>query len=282
VKSILAANSQRQYNHKSSVLEEIMLKFVIESWKRDDLTHEQYIHHLSVQHAEMVRERGHLLGFRKYVQNLRMPSPELEAIGFANGWAEAPSSSVCLWFKDQGELTASFESEEGRKVSADFKEDEERFINPSKVSGFLSLEYCPFDRTVGQANNERQVKTVMQFWRNPAIEPDVFQKTFYEEHGAVVERFAAVLGLTRYTQSHRVPSPEIDGFAGNRGWKPAPDGLIEMYWESKEDFVSKVTSARGKAAFLSLADVERLYTDPARTSAFLSAENIAFDATAQS
>ncbi len=123
------------------------------------------------------------------------------------------------------------------------------------------------------------IKMVVEVWKKPDMSDDAFARRWLVEHGALVKAHASAMGFLRYIQSHKLPSPAIEAFAEGRGWKKAPDGLTEVWWESEEAMNSSLGSPEGQAASAILAEDEMKFTDTRRLSAFLASEEVIFDFT---
>jgi hypothetical protein len=123
------------------------------------------------------------------------------------------------------------------------------------------------------------IKMVVEVWRRPDMEWDEFTQRWLVEHGALVRKHAKAMGFLRYVQSHKQPSPAIEAFAEGRGWKPAPDGLTEVWWESTEAMNAAMGSPEGQQASAELEADENQFCDSRRLSAFLAVEETIFDFT---
>jgi hypothetical protein len=95
-----------------------------------------------------------------------------------------------------------------------------------------------------------------------------------------VKKHARAMGFVRYIQSHKQPSAAIDAFAEGRGWKQAPDGLTEVWWESVEAMNAALGSPAGQAASAELEIDENKFCETKKLSAFLAVEEVIFDFTA--
>lgn len=125
------------------------------------------------------------------------------------------------------------------------------------------------------------IKMVVEVWRKPELTQEQFAKRWLVEHGALVKKHAKAMGFLRYIQSHKLPSPAIEAFAEGRGWKPAPDGLTEVWWESEESMNAALSSPEGQAASAELEIDEQAFCDQKKLSAFLSVEEVIFDFTSR-
>ena len=121
------------------------------------------------------------------------------------------------------------------------------------------------------------IKMVVEVWRKPGMTDEQFYHRWLVDHGNLVRRHAKAMGFLRYVQSHKEPSPEIEAFAAGRGWKPSPDGLTEVWWESAESMRAALASPEGQAASAELAEDERAFIDSPSISAYLASEHEIFN-----
>lgn len=121
------------------------------------------------------------------------------------------------------------------------------------------------------------IKMVVEVWRKPGMSDEAFYRRWLVDHGNLVRKHAKAMGFLRYVQSHKQPSPEIEAFAAGRGWKPAPDGLTEVWWESEAAMQAAMNSPEGIAASAILAADEKEFIDPPKISAYLATEEEIFN-----
>jgi len=257
-----------------------MLKMVVESWKKEGMSREEFIDYLANVHGPLVERHGRALGFRKYVQNHRLPSPEIDAFAEGRGWAQAPDSSVEIWFDDMESMEAAFASPEGIAASAILEEDERRFVNPRNVSAFLAEEHIIFDFMAPglyRSSNDKKVKMVCQAWKKSDMDEKAFYQYWQVQHGDLVREQARNMGFVRYVQSHRIPSPEIEGFAKARGWRQAPYGLTEIWFENEKGLSEAFSNPNAAKSSAILEEDEAHFVNPNRLTAFLAREHVVFD-----
>ena len=121
------------------------------------------------------------------------------------------------------------------------------------------------------------IKMVVEVWKKPGMTDEQFRERWLVEHGNLVKKHAKAMGFLRYIQSHKIPSPDIEEFARGRGWKPAPDGITEVWWESKEAMEAALSSPEGQAASKLFQEDEEQFCGSPRLSAFLATEETIFD-----
>lgn len=125
------------------------------------------------------------------------------------------------------------------------------------------------------------IKLVIAISRRPELSREEFETYWCTEHAALVCRHAEALRLVRYVQSRNLHNELIGQVSAARGWSGEIDGLVEIWWRSEEDMAAAFASAEGQAASVKLAADEATFCDMSSVVAFLSAENVVFDRTAQ-
>ena len=123
------------------------------------------------------------------------------------------------------------------------------------------------------------LKMVVEVWKKQGMTDAAFRERWLVQHGALVRKHAKAMGFLRYVQSHKLPMPAIEKFAEDRGWKPAPDGITEVWWESEATMNAALGSPEGIAASAELEVDEKAFCDSRNLSAFLSEEKVIFDFT---
>src|SRR4029453_13626249 len=73
--------------------------------------------------------------------------------------------------------------------------------------------------------------------RLPHLSRAEFQKYWYENHGPLVKKYAAALGIRRSVQGHTLDHPIQEAFRQSRGGPEAYDGVAELWWDSLESLM---------------------------------------------
>lgn len=123
------------------------------------------------------------------------------------------------------------------------------------------------------------LKLVVINWKKDGMSLDEFNRYWLETHGALVKKYGQDMGYKRYVQSHKIPSPEIEAFAADRGWQEAPDGITEVWWESAEAMQAALSSPEGRKASAIMEADEINFVASKKLSAFISDEKVVFDYT---
>lgn len=124
-----------------------MIKLVVNAWKKEGMTLEEFNHHWLKNHGALVAKYGPDMGYRKYIQSHKIPSPDIDNFAEARGWQEAPDGIAEVWWDSVESMQAALSSPEGQKASAIMEEDEINFLSSKKLSAFLSEEKVIFDHT---------------------------------------------------------------------------------------------------------------------------------------
>lgn len=122
-----------------------MIKMVVEVWKKPDMSDEAFARRWLVEHGKLVREHARAMGFVRYVQSHKLPSPAIEAFAEGRGWKGPPHGLTEVWWESEATMTAALASPEGQAASAILSEDEVKFTDTKRLSAFLATEAVIFD-----------------------------------------------------------------------------------------------------------------------------------------
>lgn len=117
------------------------------------------------------------------------------------------------------------------------------------------------------------IKIIYCVRRREGLSRAEFSRYWREEHGPLVKRHAAALGVRRYTQSHTLDDPRLRPAIDARGGVDEPyDGVAEIWWDDL-DQVTRLgeTKAQRDGARELLADEAR-FIDLARSVVFFADE----------
>jgi uncharacterized protein (TIGR02118 family) len=116
------------------------------------------------------------------------------------------------------------------------------------------------------------VKLIFCLRRRPDISEEEFHRYWRHEHGPLVTRHAAALGIRRYVQLHTVSGPVNAMLAASRRGPEAYDGVAELWFDSTEALASSAVTDEGVAAAAELAHDEERFIDHARSPLFVAEE----------
>lgn len=134
-------------NYSRSLRGYAMIKMAIEVWKKAGMSDEAFARRWLVEHGALVKQHARAMGFVRYVQSHKLPSPEIAAFAKGRGWKTPPDGWTEVWWESEEAMQAALGSPEGQAASLALAEDEVHFIEPSKISAFLAVEETIFDFT---------------------------------------------------------------------------------------------------------------------------------------
>lgn len=126
-----------------------MIKMVVEVWRKEGMSFKAFTDRWLNEHGALVRQQAQAMGFVRYVQSHKQPSPEIDAFAQKRGWKRPPDGLTEVWWPDEAAMKAAFGSPEGQAASKALAEDEAQFIEMSKISAFLAIDEVIFDFTDG-------------------------------------------------------------------------------------------------------------------------------------
>ncbi len=124
-----------------------MIKMVVAVYRKPCMSWEEFEPRWRKKHGDLVRSHAKALRFKKYVQSHFQPSPEIEAFAAMRGWISPAEGLAEVWWESMEEMRAAFATPEGQAASVDLARDEAEFIDPTRISAFLSHEHVVFDYT---------------------------------------------------------------------------------------------------------------------------------------
>jgi uncharacterized protein (TIGR02118 family) len=117
------------------------------------------------------------------------------------------------------------------------------------------------------------VKLIFCLRRREDISVEEFHRYWREEHGPLVARHAAALGIRRYVQLHTVTAPVNAALATTRGTPEAYDGVAELWFDDIDAFGRSAATDEGRAAADELARDEERFIDHRRSPLFVAMEH---------
>lgn len=115
-------------------------------------------------------------------------------------------------------------------------------------------------------------KMVFCLRRRADLDEAEFSRYWREEHAELFRRYAQALGVRRYTQNHRLPSPLNDALRRFRDAPDGYDGVAEVWFDSLDDLVAALGSPQGRAAAADLIADERTFIDHALSPIWIAQE----------
>jgi uncharacterized protein (TIGR02118 family) len=117
------------------------------------------------------------------------------------------------------------------------------------------------------------VKLLFCARRLPHLSRAEFQRYWRDNHGPLVKRYAAALGIRRYVQVHTLEHPVQEGLRQSRGGPEAYDGIAELWWDSLDSLTGAATrDPKWQEASLALLEDEKRFIDLANSQLFVGTE----------
>lgn len=258
-------------------LEDCLIKMLCQVPRKPGMSEAEFFPRYLNGHGDLVRTHARPMGFLRYVQAHRDAAPEISSFAAGRPWRNALDGQSELWWDSWASMEAALGSPEGSIASELLENDEKMFTDSANVSGFVAQEEVILDISDGVPPGlGSAVKLVMDIWKRPGLSTTEFGKHWRTTHADLVRQHAPALGITKYVQNHRDPETKFD-FAELRGWRPAPDGVDEMWWPSIEALRQALASPKAIAVAAVLRLDEDAFTEPSLTRAFVANEHSIFD-----
>lgn len=255
-----------------------MLKMLVQVHRTPGMSDDRFYSRWEMEHGDLVKRLSKPMGFVRYIQTHRRPSDEIAAFAAGRGWLPPSDGQAALWWESFEAMIAALATAEGAEASAALEVDEKAFTNTRALSAFIAIEKTIFDFTAEAAprNGVEPVKMVVEVYKQPGMTDQDFAHRWRGAHGDLVRAHASAIGFTRYVQNHRDRTSPLD-FAQTRGWMPAPDGVTEVWWESKAAMKAAFATPEAAQASAILAADEAQFIDKSRISAYFGIERCIFD-----
>jgi hypothetical protein len=112
------------------------------------------------------------------------------------------------------------------------------------------------------AGEQAMVAMLVQIRRKSGMGDADFYAHWRGSHATIVTRNAAVTGVTRYVQSHRVPCTLIDTLAIEQAWQGPPNGLATLSWPDLQTMLAASSTPEAAAVGPELRADEQRFADP--------------------
>ncbi len=113
--------------------------------------------------------------------------------------------------------------------------------------------------------------------RAPSLSHEEFLKYWLNVHGPLVKSLSADLKMGRYVQSHTLRHPIHDAIRKSRGTGEPYDGVVEVWYESREVLERSFVTPAMQAANEQLREDEKQFIDWAGSSAFFTEEHVVIE-----
>ena len=118
------------------------------------------------------------------------------------------------------------------------------------------------------------IKLTFCLRRIPALTRADFQRYWRQHHAALVQQHAAALRIVRYVQVHTLDDAINDALQASRGALAAFDGVAEIWWRSRNELETALSTPAAQDAARALLEDERRFIDLARSALWIGEENV--------
>lgn len=108
--------------------------------------------------------------------------------------------------------------------------------------------------------------------RKPGLSREEFQRYWRENHGPLMRKNMAAMGVRKYVQQRTLDGEAADFIAKSRGGPEPYDGVAEVWWDDLAVFEAATGSADGRAAGKEMYKDELNFIDLANSPCFLTEE----------
>ena len=108
--------------------------------------------------------------------------------------------------------------------------------------------------------------------RKPGLSREEFQRYWRENHGPLMRKNMAAMGVRKYVQQRTLEGEAADFIANSRGGPEPFDGVAEVWWDDMAAFESATGSADGRAAGKEMYKDELNFIDLTNSPCFLTEE----------
>ena len=117
------------------------------------------------------------------------------------------------------------------------------------------------------------IKLAFCLRRLPQLSREEFQRYWREQHAPLVARHAEALRICRYVQLHTRSDDLNAALRASRGGPEEYDGIAEIWWRDRDDFIAATASEAGQQAGRALLEDERRFIDLAHSPLWLADEH---------
>lgn len=254
-----------------------MIKLVYVIRRRQGLSAEDFATYWRDTHGPLVEKQASAIAARRYVQSHPIDHPANEAMRAVRGMLPPADGVTEVWWDSLEAMQAAYATPEGAEAGQILRADEERFIDFSGSSVFLTEEHEIFDRTGGKGPGPEAVKVTYLLARRPEMSVAQCHATWLKDHGPLVKSHAERLLMARYVQSHAIAPDVNEGFRQAGGYIQPFEGITEVWVRSLADLEASGQTAEQQAAAMELVEDERRFVDMGRSHCFLTREHLVFD-----
>ena len=190
-------------------------------------------------HGPLVAWHTTSLRICRYGQNHTIQDPLNDSMQKVRGAAQGFYDCVDeLWWNNREDLANALATPEGRRAAQDLVEDERKFIDFSHSSLCFAIQLPvinPLPENIVATEKNTLLKFLGVVRRPPNQSFEECQLHWRMNHGPLVRRYAATVGIRRYIQLHTIEDPLTDQLRTARGTMEEPfEGLAQVWWDRVE------------------------------------------------
>ena len=218
-----------------------MFKMIVQVRRRPGLSDAFFYPRWHDQHGDLVRSVADAVGFRRYVQAHRLVDAAVASAAARWGWSNVSDGQAELWWESESAMNAALSSPRGIEASRELEVDEQDFTDTKNLSALAAVELPVFDRTAGTDTADNDwVKLVLELVKPASLSQEEFVGQRIVERKEAWLGGGATLGIAKCTANYQDPASTLD-FAELRGWMPAPNGLVELWFPNTRAAISAVS-----------------------------------------
>jgi hypothetical protein len=256
-----------------------MIKLVYVIARRAGLSAQAFHDYWLNRHGPLVAAQAEALRLRKYVQSHLIDHPANEGLRAVRGMQGPVDGITEVWWDSVEDLHGAYATAEGAAAGRVLAKDEETFIDFSRSQVFLTQEHLIFDHTGGAGPGPEAVKVTYLLAKRHDVTQAACHATWLGDHGPLVARFAAILNMTKYVQSHTIEPETNARFQAGKAYRPPLDGLTEVWLPSLAVLEQGGGTQAERDASMALVVDERRFVEMGESRCFLTREHTIFDHT---
>jgi len=116
------------------------------------------------------------------------------------------------------------------------------------------------------------LRLVFAIRRLPRLSLEEFHRYWLDQHGPLALYHSRALGFVRYVQNHLIDDELTEKQRKFRGTVEPYDGVVELWWNNRDELARSFTSREGRKAGRELLEDERNFIDFSRSSIWVAME----------
>ena len=232
-------------------------------------------------YGPLVAKHQRHLDLERYVQSYTLLSdPVGEALRSARPEMHEPfDGTATFWWATRERMESALEAPEGRAALKELMECEQKFVDASWSSIFLTREIPQInpmpENGILARSTSSIVKLIYVLHALPELGRSACHAWWQTRHGAITRKYGAAMGFLRYIQSHSLEDP-LNALLGTpRGTLEPYDGLTEVWFDRLHlADVMRNPDSEGAEGFGLLLEDEYKFVNISRSSTWFSKEQV--------